>query len=170
MTSSNGSNQWAARKAVGDDHEHRIARELELRLWTVAPYGQGVLPDSIRRALGTTESQMRWDPDLVACQGSTLALIDGKCSMRGEAAHTFTVSRKALRAHVRMWAERDLPIYYVFANMGVATPAEVLQFCRLSSVGEAGGYVSFPAGLPRPFDEVFGPPPGERWGQWPQAA
>ena len=99
---------------------------------------------------------MRWDVDMVAAHGSTVCLIDAKNSMRGDDAFTYTISRKALRAGIRMVAELDLPLYYVFANLGVATPAEVMQFCRLASLGEAGGYLSFPAGLPRPFDDVFG--------------
>lgn len=149
---------WIDRKSVGDEHERRVKEELERRGWTVDPYGQGVLSEATRRALKTTDSRMRWDPDMIATQGSTIRLIDAKGAMRGEDAWTYTLSRKALRAHLRMWTELDLPIYYVFANLGVATPVEVMQFCRLASMGEAGGYVSFAAGLPRPFDDVFGSP------------
>lgn len=148
--------RYADRKAVGDSHEDRVQRELTQRGWTVAPYGQGVLPEPIRRALRNTDSMMRWDPDMVAAQGSTICLIDAKASMRSEDAWSYTISRKALRAHLRMSADLDLPIYYVFSNLGVATPVEVMQFCRLASLGQAGGYVSFGAGLPRPFDDVFG--------------
>jgi hypothetical protein len=149
---------FAERKAVGDEHEVRVRTELERRGWTVAPYGQGILPEQIRRALKHTDSLMRWDPDFVAAQGSSICLVDAKSSIRGDDAWTYTLSRKALRAHLRMWAELDLPIVYVFQNLGVATPAEVMQFCRLASLGEAGGYVSFPAGLPAPFDDYFGAP------------
>jgi hypothetical protein len=149
---------WANRKAVGDEHERRVREELERRGWTVSDYGQGILAEAIRRALQRTESGTRWDTDFLAAQGSTVCGIDAKSAMRGEDAHVYTLSRKALRAGLRLWVERDLPVYYVFANLGVATPAEVMQFCRLASVGEAGGYVSFPAGLPRPFDDVFGNP------------
>lgn len=149
---------WHERKAVGDDLERRIREELERRGWTAAPYGQGILPDPIRRTLGSTNSNMRWDPDIIAVHGSTACLIDGKSSMRGEDARVFHLSRKALAAGLRIWIERDLPVYYVFANLGVATPAEVMQFCGLSTVGAAGGYVTFAAGAPRPFDEVFGSP------------
>jgi hypothetical protein len=147
---------WTTRKATGDAHECRVQRELEARGWTVAAYGQGLLPEPIRRALQCTESTMRWDPDIVAARGSTMYLIDAKAAMRGDEARTYTISRKALRAHMRMWVDLDLPIYYVFSDLGVATPAEVMQFCGLERLGEAGGYVSFGCGLPRPFDEAFG--------------
>jgi hypothetical protein len=149
---------FAERKVIGDQHELRVRAELEKRGWAVSPYGQGILGEPIRRALRHTESRMRWDPDMIAAQGSSVCLIDAKTSMRGDDAWSYTLSRKALSAHLRMWAELDLPIYYVFGNLGVATPAEVMQFCRLATLGEAGGYVSFAAGMPRPFDDVFGIP------------
>lgn len=149
---------FAERKVVGDALESRVRRELEQRGWTVSEYGQAVLADPIRSALKRTESRMRWDPEFVIAHGSALALVDAKGAMRGEDAWSYTISRKALRAHLQMVAELDLPIYYVFANLGVSTPAEVMQFCRLARVGDAGGYVSFPAGMPRPFDDVFGAP------------
>lgn len=149
---------WADRKANGDAHETRVKTEMERRGWVVAPYGQGVLPEAVTRALSRTTSRMRWDPDLIAVNGSTVCLIDAKSSMRGDDAWTYNISRKAVSAHLRMWAELDLPIVYVFQNLGIATPAEVMQFCRLSTIGEAGGYLSFPAGLPRPFDDYFGAP------------
>jgi hypothetical protein len=147
---------FSERKAAGDGHEHRVREELERRGWTVSPYGQVVLADPIRRALQASQSRKRWDADLVAAHGSTVCLIDAKSSMRGEDAWTYHVSRKALRAGRDMAAFFDLPLYYVFANLGVATPTEVMQFCRLTCLGEAGGYVSFGSGLLRPFDDVFG--------------
>jgi hypothetical protein len=149
---------FAQRKDIGDRHEDRVRAELELRGWTVSEYGQAVLAEPVRAALKRTESRMRWDPEFVAALGSHLALVDAKGAMRGDDAWTYTISRKALRAHLHMAVDLDLPVYYVFANLGVATPVEVMQFCRLARVGDAGGYVSFPAGLPRPFDDVFGIP------------
>lgn len=147
---------WADRKAIGDAHEQRVAIELERRGWTVAHSGQGILPEPITRALGRTDSPKRWEPDLICALGSTVCLIDAKSSMRGEDAHIYTISRKALRAQISMAALYDLPIYYVFANLGTATPAEVMQFARIATVGEAGGYITIGSGLVRPFDDTFG--------------
>jgi uncharacterized protein YceK len=149
---------WAERKTVGDAHELRVRGELEQRGYTVSPYGQGVLAEPIRRALKMTDSSMRWDPDMVAACGSFICLIDAKTAMRGEEAHRYTISRKALSAHLRMSAMLDLPIYYVFSNLGVATAVEVMQHCGLARIGQTGGYVSLPASAPLPFDEVFGAP------------
>lgn len=121
-------------------------------------YGQGVWPERISAALRHTDSAMRWEPDLIASYGSTIRLIDCKASMRGEDAYQYTISRKAITAHLRMFAERDLPIYYVFDNLGVATPYEVMQFCRIDRIGSAGAYLTIQSGMPRPFDDAFGIP------------
>lgn len=161
---------WAERKAVGDAHELRVAAELERRGWTVDLYGQGVLSEATRRALGHTDSPMRWDPDLIASRGSSLCLIDAKGSMKGDDAFNYTVSRKALAAGRELWERTDLPFYYVFANLGVATPVEVMQFCHLASIREAPAYVSFPSGLARPFDDTFGIPPAAAVHRLRQAA
>lgn len=150
---------WNARLATGLEHEERVRAELERRGWTTSPYGQGVLDEQVRRALKLTDSPRRFDPDFIVAQGSTVCGIDAKATMRGDAAHTYTISRKVLEAHLRIWANDDLAIYYVFSNLGVATPHEVMQFCHVTRIGEVNGsYVSFAAGAPRPFDEVFGPP------------
>ena len=95
---------------------------------------------------------------MVASLGSTVCLIDAKGSMAGEDAYTYRVSRKSLSAGRRIAVELDLPLYYVFANLGVATPFEVMDFVRIRTIGEAGGWVSFSSGLVRPFDDVFGIP------------
>lgn len=124
---------FAERKAVGDDHETRVRRELESRGWTVDPYGQGVLSDNAKQALQRTESPMRWDPDMIATRGLTVCLIDAKGSTKGDDAHTYWISRKALAAGRELWERADLPFYYVFANLGVATPAEIMQFCRVET-------------------------------------
>lgn len=150
---------FADRKAFGDQHEARVRQELERRGWSVAQYGQGILPGAICRALARTESAFRFDPDFVVARGSDICLIDAKSSMRGENARAYTISRKSLRAGVRKVAEVDLPLYYVFHNLGVATPHELMQFSGVSSLGASGGYLSFGSHLPRPFDEVFGHSP-----------
>jgi hypothetical protein len=148
--------EFPVRKAVGDAHEQRVRAELERRGWTVAEYGQGVLPDEIRRPLGRTNSRLRFDPDFIAARGSRVVMVDAKSSMRGENADNFTISRKALDAHMRLWVETGLPMLYVFANLGVASPADVLRFCGLKTTAEAGAYVSFSARMPGPFDATFG--------------
>lgn len=148
---------YVQRKAIGDNHEARVQQELERRGWTVGRYGQGILPEVVTRALGRTESRLRWDPEFVVANGSTVCLVDAKGARSGADAYTYTISRKALRAGLRITAELDLPLVYVFANLGVATPFEVMQFCRQLTLGESGGYLSFPSGLARPFDDMFGP-------------
>lgn len=151
---------YRERKLVGDAHEDRVQTELRSRGWTVDPYGQALLSEPTRRALSCTESRMRWDPDMVASLGSTVCLIDAKGSVFGEDIHTIRISRKAVEAGRRLAVDTDLPLYYVFANLGVATPFEVMDFVHLRSLGKSGAYISFGSGLLRPFDDVFGTPGG----------
>ncbi|MFB7253997.1 hypothetical protein [Streptomyces nojiriensis] len=56
------------RKAVGDAHEQRIAEELTARGWAVNPWGQGVLTHPVQAARRTTDSSLRWTPDLLAAK------------------------------------------------------------------------------------------------------
>ena len=52
---------FAARKAAGDSHEERVHAELVDRGWVVDRYGQGLLSGPTQRALGLTDSRMRWE-------------------------------------------------------------------------------------------------------------
>lgn len=150
---------WTRRKAVGDGLEKRVREELERRGWTVMPYGQGQWPEAISAALRMTDSTMRHEVDLIAVLGTTLRLIDCKASIRGAEANQYTISRKTLAAHLRMVVDRDLPVYYVFDNLGVLKPWQVLDINGLDRLGGPGGaYLTVPAGAPHPFDEVFGAP------------
>lgn len=149
---------WQVQKAAGEAHEARVCYELDRRGWTVMPYGQGTWPEEIRKALHGVDSVMRHEPDIICARQGDLRLIDCKTSMRGGGAERYTVSRKAIEAHTLMLATRRLPVYYVFGNLGVLTPAEVLHLCRLDSPWQAGAYVAVDARSPVPFDEVFGTP------------
>lgn len=155
-----GSEGWSQRKAVGDAHEARVRAELEARNWTVQPYGQGIFSEQVRHALQTANSEMRYDPDMVAVRNTDICFIDAKASMQGRYADTYRITRRSLNAARRFWVMFDLPVWFVFSNMGVASPADVMDYCGLTRLGAAGGYVSFSAGLPKPFELIFGPPTG----------
>lgn len=146
------------RLAVGIEHEQRVAEELTLRGWAVSPWGQGVLDEGTRAALQATESALRWTPDLVAARGEVVVLVDAKCSL---SPHTgrHSVARDAVRAHLQSATLYDVPVYYVFSDLGVMTPHEVLAVGRTGphlTIGRRGPYYLIPGGLCRPFDDVFG--------------
>lgn len=150
---------WERRKAKGDAHEQYVAEELTLRGWEVNPWGQGILTHPVRGALRRTDSSLRWTPDLVAARGEVVVLIDCKSRMTSGASGRHAVERAAVKAHLQLCAWTDLSIYYVFDNLGVLTPHDVLMAGRIgphTRVGSGAPYYLIGTGLDRPFDDVFG--------------
>lgn len=150
---------WNARKAAGDILEQRVAEELTLRGWEVNPWGQGVLTAPVRGALKRTDSSLRWTPDLVAARGEIVVLIDCKGRMTSSASNRHSIERAAVKAHLQFAAWTDLPVYYVFDNLGVLTPHDVLTAGRVgphTRVGSGAPYYLVGTGADRPFDAVFG--------------
>lgn len=152
---------YEERKEEGDDHEKRVQRELGRRGWTVDPYGQGVISEIARRVLQQSESRLRWDPDFIVTRDPHQFWVDAKSSMWGKNARRYFVSKQSLASAVLVEAHTLMPVYYVFHNLSVATPHDVIRFCGLRHFTEAASYVSFPVDLPMPFDSMFGPPPDE---------
>lgn len=151
---------WQQRKAAGDAHEQYVAEELTLRGWEVNAWGQGVLTRTVRGALGRTDSSLRWTPDLVAVRGEVVALIDCKSRMTSGSTDRHAVERAAVKAHLQLAAWTDLPVYYVFDDLGVLTPHDVLMAGRIgphTRVGSGAPYYLIGRGLDRPFDDIFGP-------------
>jgi len=148
------------RKNHGDGNDDRLQDEFRRRGGIVDPYGQRVLSDQVRRLLSRTKSDERWHPDFFVAWGRGLFAVDAKTNMRGDDDDRYRISRDAIAAHRRWTAHNpEIPFYYVFSNLGVATVDDVMRYCRLDSVGDiTGSYVSFGVDLPRHFDDVFGPP------------
>ena len=144
---------------MGDAHERRVAEELALRGWGVSPWGQGVLTEAVRVALRGTESSLRWTPDLVAAKDRQVFLIDCKSRMTSRITHRHAVERAAVMAHLQLAAWTQLPICYVFDNLDVLTPLDVLMLGRTGSQPAAGSgspYHLVPTRRSLAFDEVFG--------------
>lgn len=151
---------WNQRKAIGDAFEQRIAEELTINGWHVSPWGQGILNKPVRAALRNTDSSMRWTPDLVAARGEIVCMIDCKASMTSDGTSRHAVERAAVKAHLQLSAWTDLPMYYVFDNMGVLTPHDVLMAGRKgphTRVGSGAPYYLISTLIDRPFGQVFGP-------------
>ena len=136
---------------MGDAHERRVAEELALRGWDVSPWGQGVLTEAVRVALRGTESSLRWTPDLVAAKDRQVFLIDCKSRMTSRITHRHAVERAAA------WTQ--LPICYVFDNLDILTPLDVLMLGRTGpqpAAGSGSPYHLVPTRRSLAFDEVFG--------------
>ncbi|MFI1980776.1 hypothetical protein [Streptomyces wedmorensis] len=147
------------RKAIGDAHEQRVALELNRRGWHVSPWGQGILSKPVRYALHHTSSSLRWTPDLIAAQGRQVVLIDCKSRMTSQTSRRHVVERAAVTAHLQLVAWTQLPLYYVFDNLDLLTPYDVLGYGQegpRTAAGSGTPYVLVPAGRAVAFDCVFG--------------
>ncbi|MEV2248764.1 hypothetical protein [Streptomyces sp. NPDC049970] len=147
------------RKAVSDAHELRVAQELTWRGWNVNAWGQGVLTDPVRSALRGTDSALRWTPDLIIAKGQQIALIDCKSRMTSRATSRHVVEGAAVTAHLQLVAWTLLPVYYVFDNLDVLTPHDVLtagQHGPYSSAGSGSPYYLVPLSRSLAFDTTFG--------------
>jgi hypothetical protein len=148
---------WQARKAVGDRHEETVMRELALRGWAVQAVGQGSYPEAIRQALRRTDSPLRQFPDILAACGPAVVAIDAKTSMPGRVSGRFAVSRKCLTAGLQFQGQNiDVPLYYVFGDLTVLTPAEIACYPNDVEHADRGAYVLIRPDRAHTFDEVFG--------------
>lgn len=144
------------RLAIGSEHEHHVAEELALRGWASSECGQGCWAEAVRHALRNTDSGIRWTPDLITARDDAVVLVDAKTTTSPQTGR-HTVSRDAVRAQRQLATIWDIPIYYVFSDLGVMTPEEVIQTGgQHIAVGRRGPFYFIPAELCTPFDEVFG--------------
>ncbi|MEV4091274.1 hypothetical protein [Streptosporangium saharense] len=150
---------WHARKKVGDQHEHRVARELEDRGWTVQFCGQGTYPAAIQQALSRTDSHLRQFPDLIAARGTDVITIDAKTRMPSLRTGRYAISRKCLNAGLQfLGTYAPIPLYYVFGQMSVLTPAEIMHYGSTGFRSPDGSYYLVNSHLAHRFDDVFGAP------------
>jgi hypothetical protein len=147
---------WQQRKLVGDAHEERIAQELQARNWTADPWGQAILSEPVRRAVSRT----RWKnfPDLVAARAGDLVAIDAKDHMSSAETGRYAISRECVSFGLQFVAAFGVPIFYVFGNLGVLTPQEVMSYGSTGPRGMGGSYYLVNGRLAHQFDDVFGTP------------
>lgn len=150
---------FTVRLSAARAHECRVGRELEQRGWEVTPWGQGILPPGTCRALAACGSRFRHFPDLVAARGGQAAAVDAKDGACSAVSGRYAVSRGCVSFGLQFTAAFDLPVYYVFGNLTVLSPAEVMA-CGAARRGEPGNgsYYLVPGHAGRDFDEIFGRP------------
>ena len=145
------------RKAIGDAHEHRVAAALQTRGWTVHPCGQGTYPPAVREALRRTRSALRHFPDLIAARGSDLITIDAKDRMPSTDTDRYAVSAATVTAGLFFTAAHaPTPLYYVFGDLKVLTPAEVAHYTAHALRHRSGAFHLVHTEQAHRFDDVFG--------------
>jgi hypothetical protein len=147
---------WNNRQQVGDAHESRVQKELASRRWAVDPWGQAILSEPIRKAVSRT----RWKnfPDLVAARDGDLVAIDAKDRMSSAETGRYAISRECVSFGLQFVAAFGVPIFYVFGNLGVLTPQEVMSYGSTGARGMGGSYYLVNGRLAHQFDDVFGTP------------
>jgi hypothetical protein len=149
--------QWQDRKTISDLHETRVADALRARGWTVQPCGQGTYLPAIRHALARTRSVLRYFPDLIAARDGELVTIDAKDRMPSTHTHRYAVSTATANAGLLFTATHaPTPLYYVFGDLKVLTPAEVLHYTAHSHPHTSGAWLLIATERAHAFDEVFG--------------
>jgi hypothetical protein len=148
---------WHARKALGDQHEQDVIRALQHRGWTVQPCGQGTYPTAIQQALRLSDSALRQFPDMIAARGTEVVAIDAKTRMPSTTTDQYAISRKCLLAGLQfLGMNAPVPLYYVFGDLRVLTPAEVMHHSSDAARHPSGSYHWVSTRRAHPFDTVFG--------------
>ncbi|GAA3802172.1 hypothetical protein ACFS5L_45475 [Streptomyces phyllanthi] len=149
--------QWQDRQAIGEAHERRVAAALRARGWTVQPCGQGTYPPAVREALRRTRSALRQFPDLIAARGSDLITIDAKDCMPSTDTDRYAISKDTVNAGLLFTAAHaPTPLYYVFGDLKVLTPAEVVHYTAHALRHRSGAFHLVCTERAHRFDDVFG--------------
>ncbi|MGQ4388868.1 hypothetical protein [Streptomyces sp. SAS_270] len=149
--------QWQDRQAIGEAHERRVAAALRARGWTVQPCGQGTYPPAVREALRRTRSALRQFPDLIAARGADLVTIDAKDRMPSTRTDRYAISRDTVNAGLLFTAAHaPTPLYYVFGDLKVLTPAEVVHYTAHALRHRSGAFHLVCTEQAHRFDDVFG--------------
>jgi hypothetical protein len=152
-----GMNDWRARKLAGDLLERRVKLELQARGWTVDSCGQGTFSPEIQEALSRGRSALRNFPDMIAARGMELVAIDAKGRMPTTTTGRYSVSCRCVTAGLQfIGSHAPVPLYYVFADLRVLTPAEISSYQTIGKMHSSGEYYLIEARHARPFDHVFG--------------
>jgi hypothetical protein len=139
--------------------EWRVGAALIARGWSVDTYGQGAMKQEIREALHSGNSGLRWNPDLIAARGREVKFVDCKASVQPRPTGRHTIEQAAVSAHNQIIAVFDIPVFYVFEDMTVLTPRDVLSFGepgKPAANGSGQPYYVVDARHGRVFDTAFG--------------
>lgn len=144
-------------------HESAVLDALRRRGWTAELFGQGQLSEGVRNLLRRTRSPVRWMPDIVACRqfpSKTLVVfVDAKSGERWRDTGNHDIEVAAVNAALAFHEFSECPVYYVFADYGVLSPAQIIELGTPGSWRGSGSGTPFllvPVASCYPFDAAFG--------------
>lgn len=143
----------------GEELEQEVAQELKDRGWDVHRYGMGTWSEDMRDILGQTRSHLRYAPDLYATRSrKDLVFIDCKNTLHRSDGSYYRINRDCLAAGRNFGPRYDVPLYYVFDDLGVLTPHQIMEFLKIPHLTNGvGTWIAVPRHLPVTFNEIFGP-------------
>ncbi|MFB6700880.1 hypothetical protein [Streptomyces rubiginosohelvolus] len=134
-----------------------MSAALRARGWTVHPCGQGTYPPAVCEALRQTRSALRYFPDLIAARGSDLITIDAKDRMPSTHTDRYAISTDTINAGLLFTAAHaPTPLYYVFGDLKVLTPAEVIHYTGHALRHRSGAFHLVRTEQAHRLDDVFG--------------
>lgn len=144
------------------EHERGVLLAARRDGWTACPFGQGLLDETVRAALRTIDTPLRFLPDIVAVRGPAAYLIDAKTETRFDTPN-FAIQTDALVAGHSWSRFAALPLVFVWAdyrcNFSWDLLANDAPLRRGHWTGNGSGtpFYLWPKTAARPFDSLFGP-------------
>jgi hypothetical protein len=96
---------------------------------------------------------------MIAARNMDVVTIDCKARMGSTHTGRYAVSRRCLQAGLQfIGANAPIPLYYVFGDLTVLTPAEVMHYASIGLRHPGGSYYLVSTRHAHTFKEVFGTP------------
>jgi hypothetical protein len=106
---------------------------------------------------GGCRSALPYFPGLLAARGPDVIAVECKARLGSTNTGRFAISRAFLRPGLMFLGTNEpVPLYYVFGDHKVLTPAEVMHYCSVSLRHPGGAYYLVSTRYAHPFSEVFG--------------
>lgn len=150
---------------IGRQHEHRVLQVLRDRGWDAEVFGQSLLSDDMSNTLRRVDSPVRWMPDIIAGKNiggrQRIVYVEAKGGRRYRDTGNHDLEIASLDAAEKWvsFAGDHCPVFFIFDDLGVTTPADVRDHCRQGTYrgnGSGTPFVLFPTTICRPIDTVFG--------------
>jgi hypothetical protein len=122
------------------------------------PGARAFLPEQTRQAIRNARSRFQHFPDLVAARSGEVVTVDAKDCMRSTDTDRYAISRECVSFGLHFYAAFGLPLFYVFGNLGVLCPAEIMSYGNVGPRSTGGAYYLVSGRIARIFDDVFGQP------------
>jgi len=146
---------FAQRFKPGQQWENDLIGKLTERGWLAAQFGQAMIPEAMRPHLWRWlddyghSTLLRWTPDIIAVRPTRepfACLVDAKTeSEKNRDSKNYSVEINAVDAGMAIVRDWHMPLFYVWPDGGVLTPAVVVNRWnrKLDGDGADGSQTAF---------------------------